>query len=97
MSASTLNSDGASITVENGSLNAANLNANGGSITVEENGSIKANNLQAQGVTYTQHGKNGIRHKTAGSHPPLLTFLLEQSTPSILEERSETTPTIFPG
>ena len=60
LSASTLNSDGASITVENGSLNAANLNANGGSITVEENGSIKANNLQAQGVTYTQHGKNGI-------------------------------------
>lgn len=60
LSASTLNSDGASITVENGSLNVANLNANGGSITVEENGSIKTNNLQAQGVTYTQHGTNGI-------------------------------------
>ena len=60
LSASTLNSKGASITVENGLLNAGDLNANGGSITVEESGSIKANNLQAQGVTYTQHGKNGI-------------------------------------
>lgn len=60
LSASTLNSDGASITVENGSLNVANLNANEGSITVEENGSIKTNNLQAKGVTYTQHGTNGI-------------------------------------
>lgn len=60
LSVSTLNSKGASITVENGLLNAGDLNANGGSITVEENGSIKANDLQAQGVTYTQHGKNGI-------------------------------------
>ena len=60
LSASTLTSNGASITVENGSLNAENLNVKGGSITVEENGSIKTNNLQAQGVTYTQHGKNGI-------------------------------------
>ena len=50
---------GSEIVISRNPLSASTLNSDGASITVE-NGSIKANNLQAQGVTYTQHGKNGI-------------------------------------
>lgn len=61
LSASKLNAEGASISVDSGLLNVVNLNAKGGEIFVGENGSIKVGQeFNANGVTYTQRGVKGI-------------------------------------